>query len=417
MNELSRSGKKSLSKNGKLVATILACLLVVAGPVTAGLGVPHVAHGDSQSTSIKAALGWLSTKWQHDGSYGPYTEISTPAAAYALWLNDSGSVKAHASFAWLASQLDDHMNDIGEADILGEIIFVLHATGNTGLLRNAADYKGILSYQEPSTGGFKGYYSSDGPQVVSSVDTAFALLGLIGSNAINSTSTASATNYLLQLQNPDGSFNLTRTQSSLDSNDSLGLEPVSTTALVVLALKQASYQVSESHVSKALIFLNAAASTNYTSTMDHKGHVYAASLSVLAFKAYDRASDLSLAASFLRSQQNQTDGGFHDVARIYSKGSNALDTGWAAVALQQASQVQGPEQAPALPGSWLLVAIVGIIIGVSAGLLIIVYRLRKRPQVQAKIAENKPSSMKIARDFLAHLIHACKCSKMPYHFY
>lgn len=357
-----------LSPRGKLLPAIIVCLVMVTGSTTAGFATVHLVYGDAQSSSVRAALNWLSTKSEQDGSYGQYSQASTPAAAYALWLNDSGSPKARDSFTWLASQLDNHSNDIGEADISGEILYSLRMSSNTGLLHNSSDYAGILSYQD-TDGGFKGYFDTQLIRTVtSSVDTAFALLALTGTSSINNTSMTKTTNYLVQLQNSDGSFNLTRTKSSLGANDSLGPEPVSTTALVVFALGQASFSSSDSHVSKALSFLTRTASTNFTSTHDNRGHVYAASLAALVFKTFGLTAELSSAQTFIRSQQNLTDGGFYDVAR-FSKRSNSLDTGWAAVALQQTSQSQGPEQSLSLPGSWLIAAILGVALVAVLGVI------------------------------------------------
>lgn len=353
-------GKKRLRRSDLIYGglSVFLTYLIISGPASLGLGTVYSANGAVESTGLKKALDWLSANLRQDGSYGQYSEALTPSAAYALWLNDSASAKARTSFTWLASKLDNHNKDIGEADILGEILYSLRASSNTDLLHNSSDYAGILSYQD-TDGGFKGYFDTQLMETVSSsVDSAFVLLALTGTSSINNTSMAKSTNYLIQLQNSDGSFNLTRTRSSLGANDSLGPEPVSTTALVLLALGQSSSSSSDSHVSKALRFLADAASTNFTSTHDNRGHLYAASIAALVFKTFGRTAELNSAQTFIRSQQNQTDGGFYDVAR-FSKRSNALDTGWAAVALQQTSKSQGPEQSPSLPGSWLIAAILG----------------------------------------------------------
>jgi hypothetical protein len=360
--------------------------MIVTGSTTAGFATVHLAYGDTQTSSVRAALNWLSANWHQDGSYGQYSQVSTPAAAYALWLNDSGSSKARASFAWLASQLDSHSSDIGEADISGEILYSLRASANTDLLHNASDYVGILSYQD-TDGGFKGYFDTQLMETVtSSVDTAFVLLALTGTSSINNTSMTKTIHYLIQLQNSDGSFNLTRTKSSLGANDSLGPEPVSTTALVLFALGQSSFSSSDSHVSKALSFLAGAASTNFTSTHDNRGHVYAASLAALAFETFGRTAELNSAQTFIRSQQNQTDGGFYDVVR-FSKRSNALDTGWAAVALRQTSQSQGPEQSLSLPGSWLIATILGVALVAALVVIRFVRRSKIRKTLPVESAQ------------------------------
>src|SRR5207245_4037372 len=116
---------------------------------------------------------------------------------------------------------------------------------------------------------------------------------------------------------------------------SQGPEPVSITALVLLALKDASssYNVNEVHVSSVLNFLTNAISGNVTASSDHKGHVYAASLSALAFNAFGRAPQAAAAVAFVSSNQN-SDGGFGDMVRAHQGSSNALDRAWAAIRLR-----------------------------------------------------------------------------------
>jgi prenyltransferase beta subunit len=152
-----------------------------------------------------------------------------------------------------------------------------------------------------------------------------ALLGLISSNSLSLTRVQSSVNYLLSLQNSDGSFNLTKTLRS-SSLYSLGPEPISITALVTLALREASVSFSNSTIVSALNYLVASASSSFG------GHVYAAALSLLVFSKFSDASEVTIADNFILQQQN-IDGGFRDIIRS-SSGSNALDTGWAATALQ-----------------------------------------------------------------------------------
>jgi prenyltransferase beta subunit len=190
-----------------------------------------------------------------------------------------------------------------------------------------------LDFQQ-SDGGFKGYTDAQGNVYESSVDTALALRALVQANAINASARHLAAQFLLTLQNTDGSFNLAQGIRS-DPIYSQGPEPVSITALVLLALKDASfpYTVNEVHVSSALNFLTNAASGNFTASSDHKGHVYAASLSALAFSAFGRAAQAAAAVAFVSSNQN-SDGGFGDIIQSHRHFSNPLDTAWGAIALQ-----------------------------------------------------------------------------------
>src|SRR4029077_6158121 len=200
---------------------------------------PHFASAasTSQAVAIKSALNWLTSNENTDGSYGPFSQISTAFAAYALWLNNSHSAKAATSYSWLATQMDSSSSDLWaypEADIPGEIFYSLSASSNLGLLHNSSDTTALLSMQD-STGGFRGYYDSSGNQVTSSIDTDMALLGLIAAKAIPTPNQTNAESYLFSLQNSDGSFNLT-SNTKANSFDTLGPDPVSITGITLLAL-------------------------------------------------------------------------------------------------------------------------------------------------------------------------------------
>lgn len=314
-----------------IISRAVLILILVTGTFFLVPGNAANDRGPTQSSAIRSSLNWLVSNEKSDGSYGG-SQISTPPAALAVWLNDSHSVKALASFSWLASQLDDSSSFAwGEADIPGQILYTLSASGNVGLLRNSSDFSGLLSYQQHN-GGFKGWYDTSGAQTTSSIDTAMALLGLAGTHAISASKEQDAIAYLLSLQNLDGSFNLTQTEAT-NHYETLGPESISATALAVLVLKGASYNASDIHVASALSFLTSVSSSNFTATHDNQGHVYAASLSALAFDAFGRPAQAEVAIAFILSQQN-SDGGFRDIGRL-SSGSNALDTGWTAIALEK----------------------------------------------------------------------------------
>jgi hypothetical protein len=105
------------------------------------------------------------------------------------------------------------------------------------------------------------------------------------------------------------------------------------TALTLLALRyEGKYTDQDTHVSNALGFLAKSVSENFSATRDHKGHVYGASLSALAFQAYGRNAQAVASVGFILTQQGP-DGSFLDVARGSSQ--KTLDTGWAAVALEE----------------------------------------------------------------------------------
>jgi prenyltransferase beta subunit len=286
----------------------------------------------SQTSTVKSALHWLSSSENPDGSFESFGQIPTPGAALALWLNDSHSGLAAKSFSWLALQLDNSSSYAwGEADIPGAILHSLSSSSNVPLIRNQSDFSSLLTYQQ-SSGGFTGY--APGPSyvpVASSVDTDMALWGLVDTGHITSQNRTAAANFLFSLQNSDGSFNLTSAVSS-DPLNAFGPEPISVTALTILALKDASYTSTNAHVSKALDFLTKTVSTNFTTTGVQNGHVYGAALSALAFQAYGRNAQALASVAFILTRQN-SDGSFLDVSRGSSQ--KTLDTGWVTVALEQ----------------------------------------------------------------------------------
>ncbi len=324
-------------------------------------------------SSVSRALSWLATNQYSNGSYGPYTEVATAPAAYALWLNNSQSLKAKQSFTWLASEFDDENSGIWfEADIPGEILYTLSLSNNLELLASGdADYARLQAFQDPS-GGFRGYFDISTYQTVtSSVDTSMALLGLVNAKAIPLESKQLAILYLQSLQNQDGSFNLT---SAIKSEPlySLGPEPIAITGLVALALKTASIASNDPSITKALNYLSQAASGNFT------GHVYAAAISGLAFNAFGLASDASKATSFIVANQSP-DGSFKD--RIRSQTSSpALDTGWAAIALQLVPSEPAPTGLLNQSSSFNLSLAVEVAVAIAVLVLIsfALYRWRRK---------------------------------------
>ncbi len=305
---------------------VLLSLLIFSGvhPVRAG----------TRTNAINSALNWLTSHQLSDGSYGSLTDHEVAPAGDALWIRYRDISNVVLAYGFLKNEMQSSTTwfwggggFLAEADIPGEILYSFDVSQHLGNLNLSSVTARLLAFQQPN-GGFKGYFDpTQGKQVTSSVDTALAVWGLANAKAGSKTNQQSAVNYLFSLQKPEGSFNLTKTVAS-DSLYSLGPDADSMTALVILVLKDLSFTISDSHVLSALNFLSSASKSNFG------GHVYAASLSALAFTAYYRPGNVSQAVNFLLSQQNG-DGGFRDTNRA-STGSNALDTGWAAVALQEA---------------------------------------------------------------------------------
>ncbi len=294
------------------------------------IGQPVVRLAPSNlSSAIDSALLWLAHNQSADGSYGAYQEHLAAAAAYSLWLNSSTSPKATLSYSWLAQQLNSSLTwfwgQYGEADVSGAVLFSLALSSNLHLVNTTIVAGNLLQLQKPNS-GFEGYYDGSAT-VASSVDTDMALLGLINARAISVSSQTYAIDYVLSLQNPNGSFNLT-SGKPFDPFYSLGPDPISITALTLLVLKSAGFAHDSSSVSGALTFLNAAASS------DFGGHVYASALSALALKVFNEPANVVTAVEYILSQQN-SDGGFSDSSRSSPSKSNALDTGFVAVALEE----------------------------------------------------------------------------------
>ena len=290
------------------------------------------------TSSTNAALSWLITHRSSDGSYGGCTEIQTAPAAYALWLSYHNAPNVTVSYNFLKNQMDNSTTyfwrggacSLNETDIPGEILYSFDASNNLAMLNMAFVGPKLLGFQQ-SNGGFLGYFdSSMNKQVTSTIDTSMALWGLMHAQAISASSQTSAVNYILSLQNSDGSFNLTNTVRST-SLYSLGPEPISLTAIALRVLKDAGLTTSNSHIVSALNYLNNAAATNFG------GHVYAASIATLDFMAFNETTNASSAANFIISHQN-LDGGFADSIRS-STTSNAIDTGWATIALETAQAI------------------------------------------------------------------------------
>jgi hypothetical protein len=340
----------------------------------------------TRQVAIANALKWLDVNQNLDGSYGSDPQFIphwAGAAAYALWLNSSSSPKASKSYSWVASQLDNSSSGVWfEADIAGEILYSVAVSGNLGLLRNSSDYKALGGFQR-SNGGFAGFAEPPSyAPVVSAVDTDMALWGLIHARSVNASSQQKAASYLFSLQNTtDGSFALT-SNTLYNSFESLAPDPISLTALTLIVLKDASYASGDSRISHGLDYLERAVSVSFKSRVDlsnSTGHVYAASLAGIAFNDYGRTADALASTAFIMTKQN-ADGGFHDQARG-STASNALDTAWAAIALQLVSP--GPEPSAFLPQLVILGTIAGIVsLVVIVGVVVYLVR-RNKTQTQS----------------------------------
>jgi prenyltransferase beta subunit len=210
-----------------------------------------------------------------------------------------------------------------------------------------------------------------------------ALWGLIHARAVNASSQERAASYLFSLQNTtDGSFALT-SHTVYNRFESLAPDPISLTALALEVLKDASYTAADSRISRGLDYLDRVLSASFKSRVDASnstGHVYAASLAAIAFNDYSKSADAYASISFITAKQN-ADGGFHDESRG-SATSNALDTAWAAIALQQV--LPSPESGASLPAVALFGIVAGIIaLAVIVGILVYLVQ-RNKTQTRLK---------------------------------
>ncbi|NYZ78443.1 terpene cyclase/mutase family protein [Candidatus Micrarchaeota archaeon] len=292
--------------------------------------------------NVSVAVGWLKAHQDAGGSEGAYMEHATAVAAHAIWLKEGDSSNVTSALAFLKTGLEDagywYWGAWGETDIPSAVLYSFFATSHLNQIDLPSVSQRLLEFQQPS-GGFKGYYDMNASHSVeSSVDTAMALHALVNPGAIPPSNKTAAIQYLYSLQNADGSFNLTNTTAN-DSLYSLGPEPVSLTALALLALRESGEN--NANTARGIAFLKGRASSCF------ENHAFAVSLSALAFKAFGENDFASAAVNFLKTLQKQ-DGGFADAIRT-SQDSNALDTGWAAVAMQSNPASNSGACAPVYP--------------------------------------------------------------------
>jgi hypothetical protein len=289
------------------------------------------------ATNASAAIDWLKQNQNADGSYNTtYFTAYTSAALLALHANDSASSNASAAVNWLGDSLKDtrtvdpvtwegNYAMWGEADTAGLALYALFNTNHSLIDGNIANITAtLLSFQAPS-GGFRGWWSGDGI-VEDSVDTSWSLLGLLSAGAINDTTKAVAVDYLQSLQNQDGSVNLTGTTAT-NPLSALGLDAAAQTSLALLALNAANG--SDAAKQSALLYVKNATCAGTS--------VFGAGMAALALERMNASDYAAVAARRIATLQNASSGGFSDISRGGYPASNAIDTGFAALAVQRVS--------------------------------------------------------------------------------
>jgi hypothetical protein len=277
-----------------------------------------------------AALPFLKTQQSSDGSFDAWFPPHTALAAIALNGAEANSSAAWNASAWMIADLQNSASwSWAEADIPGTEIYSLALTGNANASALSGAYSQLLSMQAPS-GGFIGWWTSSGT-LEDAASTSFSVLGLNAAGAMPPTNATLAKNYLLSLQNADGTFNLTTTIEN-NSLSSLAPNKISATAIALLALQALGENSSGPQAALGLSFLK----NSTDSCFGNESLAYSAAASALAFDAMGESAYASKALNYLKTLQ-KSDGSFLDSLRSPYSGS-ALDTGTALHAFQKINE-------------------------------------------------------------------------------
>lgn len=271
------------------------------------------------NSNLNSAIDWIKQNQNESGLIGN-NEFEMSPALIALWLYEGNSSNVTKGFEYLnGTRAEDGSWFYSSTDITGLILYAFSLTNHISLLNDyGMNTVNWLLSQQGTNGGFASWGE------VSSENTAYALLGLLNVNAIPDQNKSTAVNYILSLQNPDGSINRTET----DMTGYSGLGPEYYTALSLIALNEAG--IYNESTTQALNYLKEKSEGYFRD----QNHSFLAALSSLAFSRYNEKDSVSNSINYLKSLQ-MLDGGFVDSSRFNPNVSNALDTGWAAIALQK----------------------------------------------------------------------------------
>lgn len=305
---------------GKNTAAIFIALLIV----------PQVLAANPSNAGAPAfrALEWLKLN-ANQASPNPLADAPSLLASNSL----EGETEYSFSRSRLLNRELANGNDwiygaSAESDVIG---IVLYAVEGSKLAESPSEQKALGKLGDMrGERGFRGWFdASAGGASQSSVDTAWALMGLAAASRLDDTVRSKAVSYLYSLQNPDGSFNLTANVSH-SGLYSLGPNPESITALVLVALADAGER-KNNRIVDGISFLQNSSISCYA------GSPFAQSMAAVAFLQWGQNAYARSAASALPSEQH-ADGGFSDPSRL-SNASNPLDTAIAAWAMSQAGIV------------------------------------------------------------------------------
>ncbi len=280
-----------------------------------------------------AALSFLKTQQSADGYFDLWFPPHTAMATIALSDFEGNSSSAYNASQWMVSDLQNSASwSWAEADIPGTEIYALALAGNADASALSGAYAQLLSMQANS-GGFIGWWTAEGT-LEDVASTAWSVLGLNAANALPASNASNAKNFLLSLQNADGSFKLA---SSIENNSLSALAPdkESATAIALLALHALGENSSQQNVSLALSFLK----NSTESCFGNQNHSYSAAVAALAFNAFNENAFASKALNYLKTLQAE-DGSFLDGQR-FAGSSAALDTGIALHASRKINETIG----------------------------------------------------------------------------
>lgn len=240
-----------------------------------------------------------------------------------------------ANKALTANYLNSELNNFasfstwGDAQSAAYAIAAMH--GNSFTIDNETDVVNkLLTFRDNTTGGFIGWYEAPAfNQVTSAPDTALALIALKTTNTLNQAELTQSLNYLLSLQNSDGSYNLT---ANTESSGLAAFTPTkqSTTALVLMALAVNGLNESNTpQITTALNYLENQVQCQSPIAQNSN----ALALTAAALNAFSKTQSAQFAAYYLQQNQ-QPDGGFFDAARG-SNNENPIDTALAAIELNE----------------------------------------------------------------------------------
>lgn len=340
--------------------TLLLYLILATVP----LGVIGSVHAANNTPSDRAAA-WLLSHLYPNGTYGAYLEHEAASSAYALYLYQGNSSAVNNTLGTLKSAMENKNwwfwdPQFGEADVPGLILYVFAQTHHIGNMNLTRVVPLLSAFRNTTSGGYRGYYGAP----YDSVNTLYAMLGLLGSNSLSNQNLNQTVNYLSSLQVQSGplkgAFNMTSTIAN-SSLQSLAPDVLSQTAAVTLSLQNALKQAAKAGsvtivkqlINQAIALLKAGAAQ-----VKMKLQSLAASLSSLALSGWNDTSSAQGFRTALVSMQHQ-DGGFVDSSRSNSTASNPLDTAWALIALQE---VPSPLLSSLPEGLSFLVLMLGILV-------------------------------------------------------